>query len=109
MEKEPKQNLETEKEQLTSFRKEIQQIKDAEMAKKAEGRKDYNPHFETIDPQELGEREYEAYRSYKNGALKVDHFCELREKTNEAHQDKPIPRSIRMFWGFLGNEMASKR
>lgn len=108
MERELKQNLETEKEQLASFRKEIQRIKDEEAAKKAK-KEYYDIHFETIHPEELGEREYQAYTLYINGALTVNRFNELRQETINLYADKSKPpeyESIGYFWAFLGNKMA---
>lgn len=103
MDKDPRQNLETKKEikkeQLTSFREEIQQIKDAETEKRAQGRDDYDPHFD-INPEELGKREYEAFTLYKNGALTINLFHKLRQERPE-----PSNESIKIFWAYLGNRM----
>lgn len=100
MERKPEQNSEAEKEQLTYFRKEMQRIKNEEMAKKAEGRFDYNPAFETMgDTGYLGKREYDVYTLVKERKISREEFIQAKEKTFAELQ------TIKAFWLYMGNQM----
>lgn len=100
-----------ENEQLEAFRAEIQALKDAEMAKKAEWEKrgqkgeQYNPHFDLISPDALTELDAEIYQKFLDKTLTFDEFNGARNEVNMSiPRDEDAfenPRSN--FYAYLGN------
>jgi hypothetical protein len=108
---------------MKSFRDEIQALKDKEMDKKKKweergmkGRA-YDPHFDLLNPQHLGAREYSAYKFYKKAEAEpklfnVEDFEELRSSAMAFYEDfyknnpnNPEFESRRLFWGHIGSKI----
>jgi len=103
----------SQQERLESFQSEIQAIKDGEMAKKAKweerGRtgEAYDPHFNDINPDYLGDFERSVYEKYKSNDLSEEEFGQLRSETAEKYKEIPADdekyQTLRNFWAYLGN------
>lgn len=83
-----------------SLRQEIADLKAAEMAKKEKGSKDYNPHFDNIEPAVLTGEDLNIYKEYKDGTLTLERFLEYQKKFHGVDNEKD-PRINFMAW--IGN------
>ena len=116
------ENPKSPEKKLREFRDKIQKIKDEEMRRKTEwetrGRKGgiYQPEFDTIDSEDLGELELAVWEKYEKGGLTMEDFLKLREEAiksydafyREAVDDpeklKKHP-SCSSFWAWLVNKI----
>ena len=110
----------TPEQKLEIFREEMKRIKEVEMNKKqaweerGKTGEAYNPHFDGIDPEYLGQAEREVYEKYKNDELSVDLFYELKKSALKEYDKLSISesnekfRSIIDFWAHLGNLMQKR-
>lgn len=104
----------TPEKKLEIFRVEMKKIKEVEMNKKraweecGEVGEAYNPHFDGIDPDYLGQAEQEVYEKYQKDELSIDLFNELK-RSAMAKYDKPSADindkdgAIIDFWAYLSN------
>jgi len=60
-------------------RQEIANLKAEEMAKKEKDPLNYNPHFDDINPDDLGTRALDIYKEYKDGTLSLEKFLEYQK------------------------------
>lgn len=118
IEQKPNASAETlPKNELEVFRDRIREIKEIEMAKKRDwerrGMKGeaYDPHFDLINPECLGETEREVYDKYQDGTLTADEFLALRDLANEEYEklmDGAEKTALNNFWAYLGNLVSVK-
>src|SRR3989344_1651488 len=89
----------TPEQKLEIFREEMKRIKEVEMNKKqaweerGKTGEAYNPHFDGIDPEYLGQAEREVYEKYKNDELSVDLFYELKKSALKEYDKLSISES----------------
>lgn len=102
---------------LEIFKDEISRTKEVEMNKKRaweeRGRtgEAYNPHFDHINPEYLGQAEREVYEKYKNDDLSVNSFNELKKSEMKKYQELSMSdingqeerKTIVDFWAYMGN------
>lgn len=105
---------------LEIFKDEIRRTKEVEMNKKRaweeRGRtgEAYDPHFNGINPDYLGEAEREVYEKYQNDDLSIDAFNALKrlaigkyDKTH-ANIDEKEYRAVNDFWAYMANRVNAK-
>ncbi|MDO8676140.1 MAG: hypothetical protein Q7K16_00545 [Candidatus Azambacteria bacterium] len=117
---EKKSNMPTEtapKNKLEIFRDEIAIIKETEMDKKKDWEnrghegEAYNPHFDTINPEYLGETEREVYEKYKNDNLTVEEFRALKSEAIKEYEKLPAgdkKSTSGDFWAYVANLVNTK-
>ncbi len=111
----------TREKKLGIFRDEMKRIKEIEMNKKQSWEKRgktgeaYNPHFDGINPDYLGEAEREAYEKYKSDDLSADAFSALRmsaigkfDKLSVNINNDEEYRTVVDFWAYMGNLISIK-
>jgi len=68
------------KSKLELFREKIAMIKAIEMAKKKKSKgKDYNPHFDDINPEDLTEDDCEIYKKFEDGSMASEDLEKYRK------------------------------
>lgn len=97
------------------FRVEMKKMKEIEMNKKQAWEERgktgsaYNPHFDGINPEYLGQAEQEVYEKYKKDELSIDLFNSLKKSALAEYYDKPSvdlndkDKAIIDFWAYLSN------
>jgi|SRR3989338_4747868 len=110
----------TREKKLEIFRDEMRRIKEIEMNKKqaweerGETGETYNPHFDGINPDYLGEAEREVYEKYQNDDLNADAFNELKRLAMEKYNKLPVNisekehRTIADFWAYMANRVSAR-
>lgn len=104
----------TEEELLAGLRREIEEIRKAEMTDKeswlARGRKGkaYDPHFDEIDPQDLTSEDLELYEKFKKGKLSFEEMKVYQDRISKEIIDdfeSPINKSRINFQAYLANKL----
>ncbi len=68
------------KSELDLFREKIAAIKTVEMVKKGKNKgKNYNPHFDDINPEDLIEEDCEIYEKFKGGSMTLEDLEKYRK------------------------------
>lgn len=107
----------TPEKKLEIFIVEMKKIKEIEMNKKQAWEERgkvgeaYNPHFNGINPDYLGQAEREVYEKYENNNLTVEEFQALKKSAMEKSKDLPVEdkkTTLDNFWGHMSNLMQIK-
>jgi hypothetical protein len=100
------ENFESKEKQINfeKLRQEIADLKTVELKKKEE-KKQYNPHFDNIEPGVLTEEDLDKYQKYLDGTLTKEEFLQYQSNFRGV-EDENDPRLNFMAW--LTNKITTR-